>query len=257
MSVSPEYVIRVVQALTPARDGTRAEKMSAYMRGLFPFLGVTSPERKALVRDALAGTPRPDEAALLAGAKALWELPEREFQYVACDLLVRHARVLTPRALPALERLILTKSWWDTVDALANRVAGSITLRTPETRPVMDRWRDSDEMWLVRAAILHQERWKHRIDVDWLFAACAQHAPNRDFFVRKAIGWALRSYAKTDPEAVQAFVDSQGERLSGLSRREALRGVLRSSGRAGGMSPLVPGTRGDMRASNRRPDANC
>lgn len=227
MTVPFDAVDRVAAALRSHRDTERAQKMADYMRGLFPFLGITSPERRVLVREALTGMPRPEEGALLAMADELWTMPEREFQYVACDLLVRYVRALTPAALPALERLILTKSWWDTVDALANRVVGSIALRYPETRPVMDRWRDSDEMWLVRAAILHQERWKERTDADWLFAACAQHAPHRDFFIRKAIGWALRSYAKTDPEAVRAFVDSQGERLSGLSRREALRGVLR------------------------------
>lgn len=230
MTAPAEYVTLVVRALTHRGNPARAEKMSAYMRGLFPFLGVTAPERKALIREVLAGMPRPDEPALLAMADALWERPEREFQHVASDLLVKYVRVLTPAALPALERLIVTKSWWDTVDELAILVVGSITLRHPETRPVMDRWRDGDEMWLVRAAILHQERWKDRTDADWLFAACAQHAPHRDFFIRKAIGWVLRSYAKTDPAAVRAFVENQGERLSGLSRREALRGVQRAEG---------------------------
>jgi 3-methyladenine DNA glycosylase AlkD len=228
MSVPPEYVTRVVQALTPHANPARAEQMSAYMRDMFPFLGVTSPERKALVRDALAGMPKPDEPKLLTAADSLWDLPEREYQYVACDLLVKYVRALTPAALPTLERLIVTRSWWDTVDAIATRVVGSIALTFPETRPQMDTWRDSDEMWLVRTAILHQEKWKGRTDADWVFAACAQHAEHRDFFIRKAIGWVLRSYAKTDPVAVQAFVDEQGERLSGLSRREALRGVLRA-----------------------------
>jgi 3-methyladenine DNA glycosylase AlkD len=94
----------------------------------------------------------------------------------------------------------------------------------------MDRWLDSESLWLVRSAILHQERWRERTDPDWLFAACARHAEARDVFVRKAIGWALRSYARIDPVAVRDFVEKQSERLSGLSRREALRGVARAGG---------------------------
>jgi 3-methyladenine DNA glycosylase AlkD len=230
MPTPSDSVDALVEVLTARRDPSRAEKMSDYMRGLFPFLGVTSPERRGAMRESLAALPRPDERALLAMADELWALPEREFQYVACGLLARHVRVLTPRALPALERLVLTKSWWDTVDAIATRVVGSIALRFPEARPQMDAWRDSDQMWLVRTAILHQEKWKDRTDADWVFAACAQHAGHRDFFIRKAIGWVLRSYARTDPVAVRAFVETQGERLSGLSRREALRGVERAGG---------------------------
>jgi 3-methyladenine DNA glycosylase AlkD len=218
-----EYLSRIEDTLRTHGDPVRARQMADYMRGQFLFVGITSPERRTLVRAALAGMPRPDEPALLAMVDHLWQMPEREFQYVGCDLLARHARLLTPAALPRIERLIVTKSWWDTVDALATQVVGSIAQRSPETRPQMDARRDSDEMWLVRASILHQLKHRDQADAAWLFDACTQHAAHRDFFIRKAIGWALRSYARTDPDAVRAFVAAQGERLSGLSRREALR----------------------------------
>jgi 3-methyladenine DNA glycosylase AlkD len=221
---------RVVPALAARRDPQRARAMAAYMRGLFPFLGIPTPQRRALAREVLAGLPRPVEADLLEVARRLWEMPEREYQYVGCDLLARGAGRLSPAALPEIERLITTQSWWDTVDALATRVVGRLVLAHPGLRPDMDRWLDSESLWLVRSAILHQERWRERTDPDWLFAACARHAEARDVFVRKAIGWALRSYARIDPVAVRDFVEKQSERLSGLSRREALRGVARAGG---------------------------
>ena len=89
----------------------------------------------------------------------------------------------------------------------------------------MDRWLEAENLWLVRVAILHQERSRDATDADWLFAACRRHAGHTDFFIRKAIGWALRSFAKHDPDAVRAFLDTDGAPLSGLSRREAERGV--------------------------------
>ena len=204
--------------------------MRAYMRGQFAFLGIPSPERRRLTREALTGLPALDTAELLHLADRLWQLPEREYQYVACGLLSRGARRLEVASVPTLEYLITTKSWWDTVDVLATHVVGALVLAHPELRDAMDRWLGSENLWLARAAILHQERWGERTDAEWLFAACASRAGDRDFFIRKAIGWALRSYARTGPMAVKAFVEAQGDRLSGLSRREALRGVARAAG---------------------------
>jgi 3-methyladenine DNA glycosylase AlkD len=119
--------------------------------------------------------------------------------------------------------LISTKSWWDTVDALAAGVVGSLVRRHPELRSTMDEWLAGDDLWLTRTAILHQLNHREATDAAWLFAACAARADHRDFFIRKAIGWALRQYARTDPDAVRAFVAAHRDRLSGLSVREALR----------------------------------
>lgn len=117
------------------------------------------------------------------------------------------------------------KSWWDTVDELATHVAGPLVAAHPELRSVMDRWVTSESIWLARVAILHQERWKERTDADLLFTYCLRRAGEREFFIRKAIGWALRSYARTAPEAVAGFLAAHGDELSGLSPREAERGV--------------------------------
>lgn len=206
-----------------AADPARAVPMRAYMRDRFPFLGITSTDRRQLSRRVVEGLPRPAEADLRAVALRCWELAEREYQYFACDWLVRHAKALSSGFLPTLRTLITTKPWWDTVDVLASRVAGPVVARDPAGRPSMDAWLADADLWLVRTAILHQLNYREATDADWLFAACATHAGHPDFFIRKAIGWALRQYARTDPDAVRGFVAAHRDRLSGLSVREALK----------------------------------
>ena len=196
--------------------------MSAYMRHLFPYIGIPSPERSARQREAREGLPRPSQAELTEAVQALWAVPEREYQYAACGLLERNARVLGPDFLPVARNLVQTKSWWDTVDTLASNVIGGIVLRNPELRTEMDRWIEDPDFWVARVAILHQLRYRAATDAVRLFAYCKLRAGDTEFFIRKAIGWALREYSKTDAEAVRAFVARNDAALSGLSKREAL-----------------------------------
>jgi 3-methyladenine DNA glycosylase AlkD len=214
---------RLAGAFEQHRDPVRAEAMQAYMRGQFPFLGIPSPERKAILRAVTAELPTPGEADLVALSSGCWDRPEREYQYAAVALLRRHAGRCSPGLLPHARTLITTKSWWDTVDELATSVVGALVLAFPALVAEMDAWIASENVWLARAAILHQERWKARTDAARLFAYCSRRAADRDFFLRKAIGWALRSYARTDPEAVRRFVAAHEHDLSALSKREALR----------------------------------
>jgi 3-methyladenine DNA glycosylase AlkD len=214
----------LVSAFEPSRDPERAAPMARYMRNRFEFIGIAAPQRRALQRPAFSACASFDEPALLATAAALWQLDEREYQYAACDLLIRFVRRLSSSCLPDLSRLITTKSWWDTVDALASRVVGSVVLADRSLDPVMDAWIDSDDLWLRRTALLHQLRWKSATDEARLFAFCARRADEPDFFIRKAIGWALREYARTAPEAVRSFVSNNPE-LSPLSRKEALKNL--------------------------------
>ena len=212
---------RLDAAFTPARDSLRGAEMSAYMRDQFPFLGISAPRRRALARTALAGLPKPDETALRAVALACWSRDEREFQHFACDYLVRHVAVPGPDFLGVVASLITTKSWWDTVDPLATRVVGGLVRRHPALVSTMDAWVRDEDMWLVRTAILHQLFYGAGTDEERLFGYCTAQAGHRDFFVRKAIGWALRHYARTDPGAVRGFLAGPGKALSPLSAREA------------------------------------
>jgi 3-methyladenine DNA glycosylase AlkD len=207
----------------PAADPARAARMRAYMKDVAPFLGLPQPVRKELTRTVLADTPRPDERDLTAVALRCWALPEREYAYFAVDYLRRHQRRLTSGFLPVARQLITTTPWWDTVDLLAAHTVGSLVAADPALAAVMDEWIGSDDIWLARTALLHQLRRGATTDSGRLFAYCLRRAGDPEFFLRKAIGWSLREYAKTDPEAVRAFVAGHRDVLAPLSVREALK----------------------------------
>ncbi len=217
-----EALDRLLATFEPQRDAECAAGMAAYMRHQFPFLGIPTPARRRLAREALSGMARPTEADLVDLSEALYALPEREYQYVAVDHLARHVAVCEAGFLAHLERLITTKSWWDTVDALASAVTGPLVLKHPPLLETMDEWIGLKNAWLARTAILHQLRYKDRTDVGRLFRYCELRAADSEFFIRKAIGWALREYSKTDPEAVRDFIASHEASLSGLSKREGM-----------------------------------
>ena len=223
--LAAEIMRRLDAAYEQARDPQRAAPMAAYMRDQFPFLGIPIPAQKVIAREVLAGLDRPGEADLSAVAAECWQRDEREYQYFACGLLRRHCRGCSEGFLPVAEHLIVTRSWWDTVDTLAAHVVGPLVARYPRLVEVTDRWLTDDNIWLVRAAILHQLTFKESTDAARLFRYCTVQAGHSDFFVRKAIGWALREYAKTDPAAVRGFVTSHQSRLAAMTVREALRNL--------------------------------
>jgi len=213
-----------VRALTPHADPERAAGMARYMRDQFPFLGIGTPTRTAALKAAWQPLPAPPGSTDLAtAATALWRLPQREFQYAGCDLLGRWIRHAGPELLTGgIQQLITTKSWWDTVDALRPVAVGPLVAAHPELVEVLRRWIESDDRWLVRSAIIHQLGYRERTDADLLFAFCARRAADREFFVAKAIGWALRTHARREPDAVRGFVDAHPG-LTPLARREALK----------------------------------
>jgi len=231
-SWAEDVVATTVTTLTSAADAERRPKMARYLRDQFAFLGVTSAERRPLLRAAWSkpalSEHRPTDADLTAAATALWNLPEREYQYAACQLLERH---LASRRRPSgsadlldgcIRSLITTKSWWDSVDALRGAAVGPLVARYPGLVAVIRSWSAWPDRWLVRSALIHQLGYGARTDAGLLFELCARHAPAREFFVAKAVGWALRTYARQDPAAVLAFV-AEHPQLSPLARREARR----------------------------------
>lgn len=218
-------------AFAAHRDPERARVMSAYMRDLFPYYGIPAPQHRALAREVLARYDAPDEAELTRIVLSCWEHPEREWQYFACDLLVRYAPSASPRLLSTARKLITTKSWWDSVDSLATKTVGGLVRSHPQLVTTMDRWIGNKNIWLARTAILHQLSYKQRTDATRLFDYCATRAADTEFFIRKAIGWALREYSKTDERAVRSFVRAHKNELSGLSKREALKWLERATPR--------------------------
>ena len=209
-------------------DPENAAAMSAYMRDLFPFYGIKKPERAALFKAYLGqyGLPA-DEAALHEAVRALWDRPERECHYSACDLLGKQLKKLSPASLGLIEQLIVSKSWWDTVDALTS-YAGTLFQRHPASRDqFLNRWRAADDFWLRRAAILHQRHYRTATDADLLFAIIRENLGSREFFINKAIGWALREYSKENGAAVREFIANHD--LAPLSAREGAKWLQKHS----------------------------
>ena len=223
-----ELVDALRAALRSGADAERAVGQQRYMKSAMPFLGLTSPGRRALVRPVLADAAlRLDSRAAFEGAiLSLWdEAAFREERYAALDLL-RHRTYRSwrdPDLMPLVEHLVVTGAWWDLVDETSS-VVGEVLLLDPEGEGLrMRAWSERESLWLRRSAIISQLRHKERTDTDLLEAVIEPNLDDHEFFIRKAIGWALRQYARTDPVWVQAFVDRHTHRLSGLSRREALK----------------------------------
>ncbi|MEU6544948.1 DNA alkylation repair protein [Streptomyces sp. NPDC046859] len=216
---------RLTSTYAAAADPGRAAAMRAYMKDVAPFLGIPSPERRALSRSVVRGTPRPDEGDCTAVALRCWRLPEREYQYFAVDYLRRHVTRLSSGFLPVTRQLVSTVPWWDTVDALAAHVVGGLVTADAALAADMDAWIEDDDLWVARTALLHQLRYRERTDTRRLFAYCLRQSGHPDFFIRKAIGWCLREYAKTDPGAVRDFLAREGGRFAPLSVREALKNI--------------------------------
>jgi 3-methyladenine DNA glycosylase AlkD len=231
MDAAEEVVARLRSAFEPDADAAWALGAAAYMRNQFPFLGLRTPARRRLGKEALADLPTPTEPQLAAMVRALWQQPEREFQYAGCDLLSKHISVAGPAFIDVTHELVVTKSWWDTVDALAAHTVGPLVRRHLQLTPVMDDWVRSDDVWVARTAILHQLTYRADTDGDRLFAYCRLRATDTEFFIRKAIGWALRTYAAHEPDQVASFL-ADTPSLSPLSVREATKGVERARRRS-------------------------
>ncbi len=216
-------------ALRRVADPARAPAMQAYMKSEMPFLGVSSPARRALQKQLFADLRFADAAALSTAALAIWRGARyREERYVAIDLTgVRAARVFqTPAILPLYEEMIVTGAWWDYVDVIAaHRLGGLLAQHRVIMRPLMLRWSVSEDMWKRRSAILCQLRFKEKKDLALLYACIEPSLPSKEFFLRKAIGWALRQHAWTDPDEVRRYVRAHAGALSPLSVREALKNV--------------------------------
>jgi 3-methyladenine DNA glycosylase AlkD len=194
----------------------------AYMKEIAPFIGVMTPERRSLVKSVLASLPVPSSDEIAETVRALWKLEEREYQYAANDLLGKYNMKLDKRFLAEhCEYLISTKSWWDTVDGLGSAVVSPLTMKYPAIS-LMRKWNKSDDIWLVRASIQHQRGRKYETDVDLLFELCAPHAAEKEFFIAKAIGWALRDLSRIDNREVVRFLAEHPD-LNSVAVREAKR----------------------------------
>lgn len=222
MNRSIAEMVALVEAELAARaDPAKAGPMQAYMKTTQPFHGVQKPDRVPLVRRLKEFAPK-DRRDWERRTLALWNLPHREERYVALDYAMLWRAYRTPEALGFLRRLIVEGAWWDLVDVVAGGLVSPILkAHRAETKPVMEQWIEDEDLWVRRAALLSQLKHKGETDEAQLFDFCLRRAGEKDFFIRKAIGWALRDYSWTRPEAVRDFVVSCHGKLSPLSVREA------------------------------------
>ena len=221
-------LLDVRAAMSAHADAARARGQQAYMKSTMPFHGLTMREVRAISRSAIAaldglGCDRWHDDVL-----GIWRAAQfREERYAAVMLAAdrRYSACRTPEAMPMLEELVVTGAWWDHVDAVAH-IVGDILRRHPKPmKPLIRAWSTDPDRWKRRVSIICQLSFKQDTDLELLYGNIEPNLGDRDFFIRKAIGWALRSYAWTNPVEVARYVRQNQARMSGLSRREALKNV--------------------------------
>ena len=216
------YLISLKSLFEQHADPTQAGPMAAYMRNQFPYLGIKMPQSALLLKSFYNEHGLPALTELDPILRGLWALPEREFQYVAVGLLGKLEKKLDADFIKTLEYLLITKSWWDTVDTVAGGTVGHHFQRYPTLLDkYLPRWRNSENIWLRRTTILFQLGYKKDTNFPLLCAIIQDNLGSKEFFINKAIGWALRQYSRIDAQAVRAFVAQTA--LHPLSAREALK----------------------------------
>ncbi len=216
------YVNAIQAHYKPHANSDSAQPMKAYMRNQFDFLGIKTPQRRALLKEFISQQGLPKLEELPSISFDLWQLPERDYQYIVVDLLGYFANNLSQNFIDPVETLLTTKSWWDTVDSLAINTVGSLFKRFPDVKQLkLPQWRSSENFWLRRTCILFQNRYKTNTNFALLKDIIQENLGTDEFFINKAIGWALREYSKSCPDGVRLFVTKTP--LAPLSAREALK----------------------------------
>ena len=210
-------VKELVKELKAVANLDDAVAMKAYMKNKFEFLGVKTPARRKLVKAFFK--QQTDSDIDWNFINEAWNNPYRELQYAALDYLEIRKKLLTPSDLPRLKKLAQTKSWWDTIDFL-DRLVGSTIARFPETKEIILSWSCDEDIWLRRLAIDHQLLRKEETDIELLEKILVNNLGQTEFFINKAIGWALRDYSKTNPDWVRDFIEKHRAEMAILSIRE-------------------------------------
>lgn len=223
----PDLVPLIRAALRAHADPAKAPAMQSYMKSTMPFLGVSATPLRAAIKPILDAHRLDTQAAWCTAILALWDpATHREERYAALELSGhRYYRSFQDlETVPLYQHLIVTGAWWDLVDVIASHRIGDLLVKYPGpmTKTLLA-WARGEDHWLRRTAIISQIRRKADTDLDLLFAAIEPSIADKDFFLRKGIGWALRELAKSQPEVVRTYVRENEARLSGLSKREALK----------------------------------
>jgi 3-methyladenine DNA glycosylase AlkD len=231
MPADAELLATIRADLAAHGDPERAVHQQAYMKSALPFHGLSSPQLRALLKPHLATYAPADRAEWEATVRELWDTATHREEWYAALSIARH-RVARqwrdPASLPLWRHLVLTGAWWDVCDEIAGHLVGDVLARHRiAVTPVIFAWVTDDDLWVRRVSVLCQHLLGADTDLDLLTHAIEANLDDTSFWMRKAIGWALRDHSRVDPDWVTAFVDRYGDRMSGLSRREALRRIHR------------------------------
>ncbi len=219
---SEALVESVRSGLQAVADPDKAGPMAAYMKTDMPFYGVQKAGRVAIMRRLKRDHPPASQPEYGRAVLALWNLPHREEKYLAIGYARAFDAFMTTESTPLYRRLVVEGAWWDFVDEVASKLVGRVLLRCrAEVDPTVRSWILDNDMWLRRTSIICQLGHKSDTDTLLLKDACTANLPDTDFFIRKAIGWSLREYAKTDPDWVRSYVGDHRREMSALSIREA------------------------------------
>ncbi len=208
----------IFEQLEGMRNAEQAAKMSAYMQNFFPFLGIPKPPLMQCIKPYLQKSRK--LAFDWEFVRLCWQQPYREAQYVAIEYILLHEKQFTDADIEKIKDLITDKSWWETVDSL-DSVVGTIVMKYPDLKETMRQWSVSENIWLRRAAIDFQLKYKEKTDTALLQEIILNNLGTSEFFINKAIGWSLREYSKVNVAWVRGFIEKYKDRLSSLSIREA------------------------------------
>lgn len=220
------FINKLENAFQKESHPENAFAMAKYIRNHFSFFGIKTEDRRLIFKTICKENQTEISKNARAIALELYSKTQRELHYCAIEILIKHLKGNYKKEdILLIENLIITNSWWDSVDTIAKNILGEYLVEHPlEIENVIERLSNSENMWLNRSAILFQLGYKQKTNFDLLKSECEKHKNSNEFFIQKAIGWALREYAKTNPQAVKIFVINTN--LKPLSKKEALKNIL-------------------------------
>jgi len=222
-----QFIKHQLQGLESKKN---AQAMAAYMKTTMPFYGVKATERHRIAKQAVKQYPIQSQKEYLEVVEKLWNQPHREEKYIAISIARAYPQYVNMFAISLFEKMIREGAWWDFIDDIAVHLIGYILSKHPShILPIIELWINDSNLWIRRTAIICQNKLKNKTDQKRLFSFCLQCAHEKKFFIKKAIGWALREHAKTEPQKVYDFVVKNRERLSNLSHKEAIRDLIKKT----------------------------
>ncbi len=219
------FITTLKQTCEANANGTYGQKQSDYLKNNFPFFGIPTPLRRKILKDTLQLHKEEVKTNFRSICWELYQFPQREMHHIAIDIFVKESKNnYQIDDILIIEKMLITNSWWDSIDTLAKYAVGGYLSKFPEkTDSIIEQFSNSSNMWLNRTAIIFQLGYKDKTNFNSLISECEKHKHSNEFFIQKAIGWALREYGSVNPNAVLEYVNSTN--LKPLSKKEAIRKI--------------------------------